>query len=55
MADPSDSSLAFFTKATSDQWSFVLKLYSEVLRLKAQATRDGKKGGPEELIKLDTW
>jgi len=54
MADPNDSSLQFFSKATPPQWSYVLQLYSEVLRLKAQE-RSNRKGGPEELIKLDTW
>jgi len=55
MADPSDSSLQFFSKATPCQWEFVLSLYKDVLRLKAQSTRGNKKGGPEELIKLDNW
>jgi len=54
MADVSDSSLAFFTKASPKQWSYVWSLYADVLRLKA-AERSTKKGGPEELIKLDTW
>ena len=54
MADPNDSSLAFFSKATPKQWSYVLSLYKDVLRLKAEQ-RSSKKGGPEELIKLDTW
>lgn len=54
MADVSDSSLAFFQKATNEQWSYVLSLYKDVLKLKA-AQRSSKKGGPEELIKLDTW
>lgn len=54
MAEPNDSSLAFFTKATPKQWSYVLSLYKDVLRIKA-AERSSKKGGPEELIKLDTW
>jgi hypothetical protein len=54
MADQTDSSLAFFSKATAKQWSYVLSLYKDVLRLKAEQ-RSSKKGGPEELIKLDTW
>ena len=54
MAEPIDSSLAFFSKATPKQWSYVLSLYKDVLRVKAEQ-RASKKGGPEELIKLDTW
>lgn len=54
MAEPNDSSLAFFTKASAQQWSYVLSLYKDVLRVKAEQ-RASKKGGPEELIKLDTW
>lgn len=53
MAEPSDTTLTFFTKATPSQWSYVLSLYKEVLKQKA-ALRT-KKGGPEELIKLDAW
>ena len=55
MADKKDSSLVFFSKATSNQWSYVLSLYSEVLKVRAQQTRGTKKGGPQELIKLDNW
>ncbi|KAI1301868.1 hypothetical protein HDE_03196 [Halotydeus destructor] len=55
MADPSDSSLQFFSKATPCQWSFCLSIYKEVLRVKAQNSRGSKKGGPEEFVKLDTW
>ncbi|XP_054159030.1 uncharacterized protein LOC128957316 [Oppia nitens] len=54
MAEPSDSSLAFFTKAIPKQWSYTLSIYNQVLQLKA-SERNSKKGGPEELIKLDTW
>jgi hypothetical protein len=54
MAEPNDSSLAFFSKATAKQWSYILSLYKDVLKLKAEQ-RSTKKGGPEELIKLDTW
>ncbi|KAL3199523.1 hypothetical protein MRX96_013847 [Rhipicephalus microplus] len=53
MAEPSDTTLTFFTKATPSQWSYVLSMYKEVLKQKA-ALRT-KKGGPEELIKLDAW
>ncbi|UYV75714.1 hypothetical protein LAZ67_13001075, partial [Cordylochernes scorpioides] len=53
MALPNDSSLTFYTKATPNQWTYVLSLYNDVLSLKA-ATRK-KKGGPEELIRLDNW
>lgn len=53
MADPSDTSLSFYTKATPAQWSYVLSKYQEVLKLKAAQRR--KKGGPEELIRLDAW
>ncbi|XP_064477872.1 uncharacterized protein LOC135391526 [Ornithodoros turicata] len=54
MAEASDTTLAFFTKATPSQWRHVLSLYKEVLKQKA-ALRASKKGGPEELIKLDVW
>ncbi|CAN8003406.1 unnamed protein product [Ixodes hexagonus] len=53
MAEASDTTLTFFSKATPNQWSYVLSLYKEVLKQKA-ALRT-KKGGPEELIKLDAW
>ncbi|KAF7495933.1 hypothetical protein SSS_02776 [Sarcoptes scabiei] len=54
MADPNDSSLAFFSKATPKQWRFVYELRRDAIQLKADQ-RSFKKGGPEELIKLDTW
>ncbi|CAG2101048.1 unnamed protein product [Medioppia subpectinata] len=54
MAEPNDSSLAFFSKATPKQWSYIWAKYSEVLSLKAEE-RNRKKGGPQELIKLDNW
>ncbi|XP_023230567.1 uncharacterized protein LOC111630661 [Centruroides sculpturatus] len=53
MAEPTDSSLVFFTKATPEQWNYVLSLYKDVL--KAKASTRTKKGGPEELVRLDTW
>lgn len=43
----------FFTKATPEQWNYVLSLYKDVL--KAKASTRTKKGGPEELVRLDTW
>lgn len=55
MADPNDTSLQFFSKGTPPQFTFLLSLYKDVLRLKAQETRGNKKGGAEELIKLDNW
>ncbi|RWS10509.1 uncharacterized protein B4U79_14800 [Dinothrombium tinctorium] len=55
MADKSDSSLVFFQKATAAQWSYVLSRYKDVLKAKAQQTRGSKKGGPQELIKIDNW
>lgn len=55
MANSSDSSLTFFQKGSPNQWLWVLSKYSEVLRLKAYATRSHKKNGPEELLKLDSW
>lgn len=54
MADPSDSSLAFFSKATPNQWRFVYELRPDAIKVKADQ-RSSKKGGPEEFIKLDTW
>ncbi|RWS31609.1 uncharacterized protein B4U80_04609 [Leptotrombidium deliense] len=55
MADKSDSSLIFFQKATSGQWLYMLSKYKDVLKVKAQQTRGSRKGGPQELIKIDTW
>lgn len=54
MAEATDSGPVFFTKATPEQWLFVLSQYKEVLKERA-AERKNKKGGPEELIRLDTW
>jgi len=55
MAEPNDSSLQFFQKATPRQWIYILSHYKEVLQLHAVKTRGAKKNGPEELVKLDTW
>lgn len=54
MAEPTDSSLAFFTKGTAKQWAFVYELRQAAIRAKADQ-RSSKKGGPEEFIKLDNW
>ncbi|GFQ81035.1 uncharacterized protein TNCT_550621 [Trichonephila clavata] len=53
MAQATDSGPVFFTKATPEQWTYVLSQYKEVL--KEKAAKRTKKGGPEELIRLDTW
>ncbi|GIX67485.1 hypothetical protein CEXT_168791 [Caerostris extrusa] len=53
MATATDSGPVFFTKATPEQWNYVLSQYKEVL--KEKAAKRTKKGGPEELIRLDTW
>lgn len=42
---------SFFAHGNSKQFDYVLKLYPEVLKLKA-TTRCKK---PEELIRLDDW
>lgn len=55
MAEATDSGPMFFSKATPEQWSFVLSQYKEVLKERAATSRKSKKGGPEELIRLDTW
>jgi len=55
MADPKDSSLQFFQKASPSQWAYVLKYYKEVMKIHAHKTRGFKKNGPEELLKLDSW
>lgn len=54
MVEPTDSSLAFFQKASPNQWRFVYELRRDAIKLKADQ-RSSKKGGPEEFIKLDTW
>jgi len=55
MATTLDSPLTFFTKATPEQFAYVLSKYREVFSLHAQETRSAKKNGPAELIKLDNW
>ncbi|RZF40725.1 hypothetical protein LSTR_LSTR008674 [Laodelphax striatellus] len=50
MASAKDTA-TFFSEGTADQFSHVLSLYPQALRLKAE--RKNKK--PEELIKLDNW
>lgn len=50
MASVKDTA-TFFAKGTSNQFEYVLKLYPEALKLKA----DRKTKKPEELIKLDNW
>lgn len=55
MATVNDSSIKFFSKATSNQWLYVLSQYKEVFKIRAQATRGSKKSGPQEAIKLDNW
>ena len=55
MAEPTDSSLAFFTKGTPKQWAYVYNQRASAIRAKADHTRGSKKGGPEEFIKLDNW
>lgn len=42
---------AFLNKGSSSQFRYVLSLYDEALRLKAES----KSKRPQELIKLDTW
>ena len=41
----------FFESGSSNQFEWVLALYDEVLRLKAEA----KSQKPENVIKLDKW
>lgn len=53
MATISDTTLEFFTKATAEQWSYIFSKYKDAL--KAKAARRTKKGGPEELIRMDAW
>ncbi|KAG8182532.1 hypothetical protein JTE90_002066 [Oedothorax gibbosus] len=53
MATISDTTLEFFSKATAEQWSYMFSKYKDAL--KAKAARRTKKGGPEELIRMDTW
>lgn len=41
----------FFVNGSSKQFDYVLKLYPQAIKLKAEA----KNRRPEELIKLDDW
>jgi hypothetical protein len=41
----------FFSKGTHEQFEFVLSLYTEAVKLKAER----KHKRPEELIRLDAW
>lgn len=50
MASVKDTA-SFFVHGSSKQFDYVLKLYPQVLKTKAE-TRNKK---PEELIKLDDW
>ncbi|XP_065338455.1 uncharacterized protein Amun isoform X1 [Cloeon dipterum] len=51
MASSMDTA-TFFSKGTSEQYKFVLSLYTDAVRLKAELKKVKK---PEELIKLDKW
>lgn len=42
---------SFFVHGNSKQFDYVLKLYPQALKLKAES----KTKKPEELIKLDDW
>lgn len=55
MASFTDSPLTFFSKATPEQFAYVLGQYREIFKVHAQETRGAKKNGPAELIKLDNW
>lgn len=46
-----ETTASFFANGNSKQFDYVLTLYPQVLKLKAE-TRSKK---PEELIKLDDW
>lgn len=46
-----ETTASFFANGNSKQFDYVLNLYPQVLKLKAE-TRTKK---PEELIKLDDW
>lgn len=50
MASVKDTA-SFFAQGNSKQFDYVLKLYPQVLKLKAEKRQ--KK--PEELIRLDDW
>lgn len=41
----------FFTKGSAAEWEYILSIYKEALKLKAQQ----KNKKPEELLKLDCW
>lgn len=47
------NSTSFFENGSSAQFEFVLSLYPQVLKLKAETRGTGKK--PEKLIRLDDW
>lgn len=50
MASNNDTTTKFFLHGNARQFDYVLKLYPQVLKLKAE-----EKKKPEELIKLDEW
>ncbi|KAG5666910.1 hypothetical protein PVAND_014917 [Polypedilum vanderplanki] len=50
MASVRDTTAAFFLHGNARQYEYVLKLYPQVLKLKAD-----EKKKPEELIRLDEW
>lgn len=50
MANGNDSTTKFFLNGNARQFDYVLKLYPQVLSMKAE-----EKKKPEELIKLDEW
>jgi hypothetical protein len=50
MASVRDATSAFFLNGNARQFDFVLKLYPQVLKIKAE-----EKKKPEELVKLDEW
>lgn len=50
MASNNDTTTKFFLHGNARQFDYVLKLYPQVLKVKAE-----EKKKPEELIKLDEW
>jgi hypothetical protein len=50
MASIPSTTVEFFLHGNARQFEYVLKLYPQVLKLKAE-----EKKKPEELIKLDEW
>jgi hypothetical protein len=50
MASVRDTTAAFFLHGNARQYEYVLKLYPQVLKLKAD-----EKKKPDELIRLDEW